>query len=102
MDLPGVGETPEYDAEYLVLYRYLLAGLDLIIWVLRADERARTVDITTYRALLARGADPSRFLFVLSQVDRIPPLMNGMKHRPFLLQHSCCRWRWSAHSLPIS
>ncbi|MDQ9127399.1 GTPase [Serratia fonticola] len=73
VDLPGVGETPEYDAEYLTLYRDLLAELDLIIWVLRADERARAVDIVTYRALLAQGADPSRFLFVLSQADRIPP-----------------------------
>ena len=73
VDLPGVGETPEYDAEYLALYRHLLAELDLIIWVLRADERARAVDMTTYRTLLAHGADPSRFLFVLSQVDRIPP-----------------------------
>ncbi|MFV8844494.1 GTPase family protein [Serratia fonticola] len=73
VDLPGVGETPEYDAEYLTLYRDLLAELDLIIWVLRADERARAVDIATYRALLAHGADPSRFLFVLSQADRIPP-----------------------------
>ncbi|WP_337262769.1 MULTISPECIES: GTPase family protein [unclassified Serratia (in: enterobacteria)] len=73
VDLPGVGETPEYDAEYLALYRELLNELDLIIWVLRADERARAVDITTYRALLAHGADPSRFLFVVSQADRIPP-----------------------------
>ncbi|MDQ9126143.1 GTPase [Serratia fonticola] len=73
VDLPGVGETPEYDAECLTLYRDLLAELDLIIWVLRADERARGVDMATYRALLAQGAHPSRFLFVLSQVDRIPP-----------------------------
>lgn len=73
VDLPGVGETPEYDAEYQALYRDLLAELDLIIWVLRADERARAVDIATYRALLAQGADPSRFLFVLSQADRISP-----------------------------
>lgn len=73
VDLPGIGETPEHDAEYLALYRDLLAELDLIIWVIRADERARALDITTYRALIAHGADPSRFLFVLSQADRIPP-----------------------------
>lgn len=73
VDLPGVGETPEYDTEYLALYRELLSDMDLIIWVLRADERARAVDMTTYRTLLAQGADPSRFLFVLSQADRIPP-----------------------------
>ncbi|MBJ8367978.1 MULTISPECIES: GTPase family protein [Enterobacteriaceae] len=74
VDLPGVGETPEYDAEYSALYQKLLTELDLIIWVLRADDRARAVDIVTHRSLLAYGADASRFLFVVSRADRIPPL----------------------------
>ncbi|EPL8198185.1 GTPase family protein [Klebsiella aerogenes] len=74
VDLPGVGETPEYDAEYSALYQKLLTELDLIIWVLRADDRARAVDIATHRSLLAYGAYASRFLFVVSQADRIPPL----------------------------
>lgn len=74
VDLPGVGETPEYDEEYQTLYRSLLNELDLIIWALRADDRARTTDINTYRALIEYGAEPSRFLFVLTQADRVPPL----------------------------
>ncbi|HIE5793732.1 TPA: GTPase family protein [Klebsiella aerogenes] len=74
VDLPGVGETPEYDEEYQSLYRNLLSELDLIIWVLRADDRARTTDIDTYRALIEYGAEPCRFLFVLTQADRVPPL----------------------------
>uniref|UniRef100_UPI002016F535 GTPase family protein n=1 Tax=Citrobacter freundii TaxID=546 RepID=UPI002016F535 len=74
VDLPGVGETPEFDEEYQSLYRGLLNELDLIIWVLRADDRARTTDIDTYRALIEYGAEPSRFLFVLTQADRVPPL----------------------------
>ncbi len=74
VDLPGVGETPEYDEAYLTLYQQMLTELDLIIWVLRADERARAADIATHRTLLACGADASRFLFVVTQADRIPPL----------------------------
>ncbi|AKE59420.1 GTPase [Citrobacter amalonaticus Y19] len=73
VDLPGVGETPEYDREYRMLYQSLLPELDLIIWVLRADERAYAADISMHRFLLGEGADPSRFLFVLSQADRISP-----------------------------
>ncbi|EJC0214645.1 50S ribosome-binding GTPase [Salmonella enterica] len=73
VDLPGLGETPEHDDEYLALYKTLLAELDLVIWVLRADERARAMDIATHRTLTEYGADPSRFLFVLSQADRVPP-----------------------------
>ena len=73
VDLPGVGETPEYDEEYQSLYRSILNELDLIIWVLRADDRARSTDIDTYRTLIEYGANPSRFLFVLTQADRVPP-----------------------------
>jgi predicted GTPase len=74
VDLPGVGETPEKDETYLSLYQQLLVELDLIIWVLKANDRARATDIATHRALLNAGADPSRFLFVLSQADRVPPV----------------------------
>ncbi len=77
VDLPGVGETPEHDEEYLALYQNLLAELDLIIWALRADDRARATDIVAHRALLACGADPSRFLFVVTQADCVPPLPEG-------------------------
>ena len=76
VDLPGVGETPEKDETYLTLYQQLLAEPDLIIWVFRADDRARATDIATHRALLNAGADPSRFLFVLSQADRVRPVPN--------------------------
>ncbi|WP_445335775.1 GTPase family protein [Citrobacter koseri] len=73
VDLPGIGETPEYDREYSALYQRLLPEVDLIVWVLRADERAYAADIAMHRFLLAEGADPSRFLFVLSQADRVSP-----------------------------
>lgn len=38
VDLPGVGETPEFDAEYMALYHRLFVELDLVIWILRADD----------------------------------------------------------------
>lgn len=40
IDLPGVRESLEQDKEYHQLYRNLLSELDLIIWVLKADDRA--------------------------------------------------------------
>lgn len=73
VDLPGVGETPEYDKSYRELYQQLLPELDLIIWILRADERAYAADIDAYRFLLGEGADASRFLFVLSHADCVFP-----------------------------
>ncbi len=73
VDLPGIGETPQHDQEYRTLYRQLLPDLDLIIWILRADERAYAADIAMHQFLLNEGADPSRFLFVLSHADRVFP-----------------------------
>ncbi|EEZ1298991.1 GTPase [Escherichia coli] len=73
VDLPGIGETPQHDQEYRALYRQLLPEVDLIIWILRADERAYAADITMHQFLLNEGAAPSRFLFVLSHADRAFP-----------------------------
>ncbi|MBD3100939.1 50S ribosome-binding GTPase [Escherichia coli] len=73
VDLPGTGETPQHDQEYRALYSQLLPELDLIIWILRADERAYAADIAMHQFLLNEGADPSRFLFVLSHADRVFP-----------------------------
>ncbi|EFK04291.1 hypothetical protein HMPREF9548_00937, partial [Escherichia coli MS 182-1] len=55
VDLPGIGETPQHDQEYRTLYRQLLPELDLIIWILRADERAYAADIAMHQFLLNEG-----------------------------------------------
>ncbi len=49
VDLPGIGETPQHDQEYRALYHQLLPELDLIIWILRADERAYAADIAMHQ-----------------------------------------------------
>ncbi|HHJ1171852.1 TPA: GTPase family protein [Proteus mirabilis] len=74
IDLPGVGESLERDKEYHQLYRSLLPGLDLIIWVLKADDRAWSSDEQCYRFLTEQcGYQPEHFLFVLNQADKIEP-----------------------------
>ncbi|WP_272525394.1 GTPase family protein [Providencia sp. PROV196] len=74
VDLPGVGESIERDREYHQLYRNLLPELDLIIWVLKADDRAWSSDEQCYRFLTEQcGNQPKQFLFVLNQADKIEP-----------------------------
>ncbi|BEN27495.1 GTPase family protein [Serratia marcescens] len=73
VDFPGIGESPPLDQIYARLYRHWLNKLDLIIWVLKADDRAWNNDIQCYRQWISQGADPARFLFVLSQADKIEP-----------------------------
>lgn len=73
VDFPGIGESPTFDQVYSRLYRQWLNKLDLIVWVLKADDRAWNDDIRCYRQLMSHGADPARFLFVLNQADKIEP-----------------------------
>ncbi|WP_231293085.1 GTPase family protein [Serratia symbiotica] len=73
IDFPGIGETPTLDKIYVHLYQHWLNKLDLIVWVLKADDRAWNDDIRCYRQLVSQGADPARFLFVLNQADKIEP-----------------------------
>lgn len=85
IDLPGVGESLERDREYHHLYRNLLPELDLIIWVLKADDRAWSSDEQCYRFLTEQcGYQPSRFLFVLNQADKIEPCRqwDEQRHQP--------------------
>ncbi|WP_433587291.1 GTPase family protein [Providencia alcalifaciens] len=82
IDLPGVGESVEYDREYHALYRDLLPELDIIIWVLKADDRAWSADEQCYRFLTEQcGYERSRFLFVLNQADKIEPCREWDEHR---------------------
>lgn len=81
IDLPGVGESLERDKEYHQLYRNLLPELDLIIWVLKADDRAWSSDEQCYRFLTEQcGYQPKRFLFVLNQADKIEPCRQWDEH----------------------
>ncbi|WP_192824688.1 YfjP family GTPase, partial [Escherichia coli] len=54
-DLPGVGESRDRDAEYEALYRDILPKLDLVLWLIKADDRALSVDEYFWRHILHRG-----------------------------------------------
>ncbi|WP_265524833.1 GTPase family protein [Providencia rustigianii] len=85
VDLPGVGESLQRDRKYYQLYRNLLSELDLIIWVLKADDRAWSSDEQCYRFLTKEcGYQPNQFLFVLNQADKIEPCRqwDEYKHQP--------------------
>ncbi|NIE50692.1 ATP/GTP-binding protein [Pantoea sp. Ap-870] len=88
VDFPGIGETPMLDKMYARLYQHWLNKLDLIVWVLKADDRAWNDDIRCYRQLVSQGAKPAHFLFVLSQADKIEPCRewNTATHQPSMWQ----------------
>lgn len=88
VDFPGIGESPALDQVYARLYRHGLNKLDLIVWGLKADDRAWNDDIRCYRQLVSHGADPARFIFVLNQADKIEPCREWdvVNHQPSLHQ----------------
>ncbi|HDX8808097.1 TPA: GTPase family protein [Klebsiella oxytoca] len=71
VDLPGVGESEQRDEEYTALYRRILPELDLVLWVIKADDRALSVDEHFYRKVIL--AYQYRVLFVVNQVDKAEP-----------------------------
>ena len=74
VDVPGVGESAARDAEYRDLYRQLLPGVDLLLWVLKADDRAYSVDEEIWNGLVkAHVAAGAPVFIVLNQVDRLNP-----------------------------
>ncbi|GHV79489.1 hypothetical protein AGMMS49944_12800 [Spirochaetia bacterium] len=91
LDVPGVGETNERDAEYAELYAKLLPEIDLVLWVLKADERAFSSDEMFYKEIVKphiRQGKP--FYFVLNQVDKIEPCREWdiEAHKPGVKQFS--------------
>ena len=74
LDVPGFGESREKDREYEKLYKKLLPELDLILWVLKADDRAYTSDEMFYKNIAKQHiAKGKPFFFVLNQCDKIEP-----------------------------
>ncbi|HHQ6539167.1 TPA: GTPase family protein [Serratia fonticola] len=73
VDIPGVGENAERDSEYEKLYRELMPKLDLILWVIKGDDRAFSADEHFYKDVLIPAGGKEKTLFVLNQVDKIEP-----------------------------
>lgn len=76
VDLPGVGESGVRDTEYAALYREQLPRLDLVLWLIKADDRALAVDEYFYRQVIGE-AYRHKVLFVISQSDKAEPTSGG-------------------------
>lgn len=76
VDLPGVGESQNRDAEYAALYREQLPRLDLILWLIKADDRALAVDEYFYLQVIGE-AYRHKVLFIISQADKAEPTCGG-------------------------
>jgi len=78
VDLPGVGESGTRDNEYTALYRDQLPRLDLVLWLIKADDRALVTDEHFYQQVIGE-AYRHKVLFVISQSDKAEPGSGGDK-----------------------
>ena len=72
VDLPGVGESDARDTEYSALYSEQLPRLNLVLWLIKADDRALAVDEHFYRQVIGESYR-HKVLFVISQADKVEP-----------------------------
>lgn len=75
LDLPGVGESLQHEANYQQLYRDLIPTLDLVLWVVKGDDRALSVDEQFYQQVLLPAMEQLQLpvIFIVSQVDKVEP-----------------------------
>ncbi|WP_169737817.1 GTPase family protein [Curvibacter gracilis] len=73
LDVPGVGEDPGRQVEYIKLYKKLLPKIDLVLWVLKSDSRNYHSAIEAYSAVFGGRKNAPPVIFVLTQVDKISP-----------------------------
>lgn len=71
VDLPGVGENGQRDHEYNALYRRMMPEMDLVLWVIKADDRALSVDEQFWHDVMQPYQ--RQVLFVVNQADKIEP-----------------------------
>ena len=73
VDVPGVGESEERDKEYLELYRRLVPELDLVLWAIKADDRAYASGVRAYQSAVKPHMDKCPVIFVITHADKIEP-----------------------------
>ncbi|OHX19623.1 hypothetical protein BI344_17720 [Chromobacterium sphagni] len=72
--MPGVGECQDKETEYAERYCEMLPRLDLILWVIKADDRALSIDAKCYKQLIRPHLceHNTPLLFVVNPIDKEP------------------------------
>lgn len=85
VDVPGVGETELRDEEYRKLYSSVIPELDLVLWLIKADDRAFSVEESFFKYLVKPYISLGKpFIIVINQVDKLEPFLEWDRviHKP--------------------
>lgn len=74
LDVPGIGENSARDKEYFMLYAEILKDADMVLWVLKGDDRTFSTDEDFYNTSMKPYIDKGKpFAVAVNQVDKIEP-----------------------------
>ncbi len=74
MDVPGIGENSERDKEYFRLYAEILKECDMVLWVLKGDDRTFSSDEDFYKTCLKEYIEKGKpFAVAVNQIDKVEP-----------------------------
>lgn len=81
-DFPGIGESEYRDKEYLEMYSNFLYLSSTIVYVIRADTRDYSVDISAYRKLFTEHTHKKKVILALNFCDKIEPTIRRYSSEP--------------------
>lgn len=81
-DFPGIGEGEYRDKEYLQMYADFLSLSTVVVYVLRADQRDFSIDLSAYNTVFSSVEDKKRVIFALNCCDKIEPINRNKTIEP--------------------
>lgn len=85
-DLPGVGESISFDLEYTELYGDFLKTSDIVVYILRAEQRDFSVDEEIFKKLFFSFREKTKVIIGLNSIDKIEPINRSTPFQPSALQ----------------
>ncbi len=74
VDFPGIAETIARNEEYINLYKEKVNELDVVVWVIKSDERQYAESQVAYQDILAPNIKNCPVIFAISAIEKIEPM----------------------------
>lgn len=74
VDFPGIAETVARNEEYLKLYKEKVSELDVVVWVIKSDERQYADSQKAYQEILLPNIKKCPVIFAISAIEKIEPM----------------------------
>ncbi len=78
-DLPGIGESCAADSQYYKWYKEMLRYSQVVVYLLRADQRDFSLDETLFGRLFCSSTDRSKVIIAMNYADKIEPVNRGWR-----------------------